>query len=82
MNPSIVWIEWEDAIANAGWTCETVAPTHNISVGFIVQETDDYLEVACTYAPDTEMWTSSISVPKNNITKRDTLHLGWGPNAS
>ena len=79
---SIAWLEWTDALAAVGWTEEPAPPTNNVSVGFIVHEDDDYIELACTYAPDTGQWNATMSVPKNMIVKRDTLNLGWGPNAS
>lgn len=79
---AIVWLEWTDAVGSTGWTEETVPPTSNVTVGFIVHEDDDYVEVATTVCTEHGHWASTMSVPKNMITKRDTLHLGWGPNAS
>lgn len=79
---SIAWIEWLDAVGSTGWTQETVKPTKNVSVGFIVTETDEYLELATTLDTEHDNWNSTMSVPKNMIIKRDTLNLGWGPNAS
>ena len=82
MNKSIVWLEWLDAVGSTGWTQETVAPTTNITVGFIVYEDDSYIEVATTIDTEYDNWASTMSVPKNMITKRDTVNIGWGPNAS
>lgn len=79
---SIAWIEWLDAVGSTGWTQETVEPTKNVSVGFIVTETDEYLELATTVDTAHDNWNSTMSVPKNMIIKRDTLNLGWGTNAS
>lgn len=82
MHNSIAWIEWTDAVGSTGWTQETVAPTKNVSVGFIIYEDDEYIELATTIDTVHGNWNSAMSVPKNMITKRDTLNLGWGPNAS
>lgn len=79
---SIVWIEWTDAVGGTGWTQETVSPSENITVGFIVHEDEAYIEVATTLDTKNGYWNSTMSVPKNMIIKRDTLNLGWGPNAS
>lgn len=79
---AIAWVEWTDAVGSTGWTQETTEPTKNISVGFIVFENDDYIELSTTLDTEHGNWNSTMSVPKNMITKRDTVNLGWGPNAS
>lgn len=80
-NKSIAWIEWVDAVGSTGWTDDTVAPTKNISVGLVVYEDDEYIELATTLDTEHGNWNGTMSVPKNMITKRDTVYMGWGENA-
>lgn len=72
--PAIVQVTWIDAVASVGWRNETTTPSVNHTLGFLVHTDDDYMEVACTYAPDSEMWNASISIPQDNVVTYRVIH--------
>ena len=63
----IVKITWLDACSASGWRTEPSPPTPNYSIGYLVYEEADYLEIACTYDPDSGCWNGSMSIPRDNI---------------
>jgi hypothetical protein len=65
--PPIVELTWLDAVTNSHWINESNAPTVNHTIGFQVYSDDDYIEVACTYDPESGYWNGSISIPQDNI---------------
>lgn len=82
MTRQIVWIEWSDSASQHGWTDEPQPPASIVSCGFLVHEDEASVQLATSVDTDSEMWNCSMTVPKNLITKRDNVHIGWGPDAS
>ena len=65
--PPLVKVTWFDAVTCVGWRNESTAPSENTTVGFLVFSNEEYMELAGTYAEDSEMWNNSISIPSCNI---------------
>ena len=63
----IVKVTWLDAVSASGWRNEPSPPSANYTLGYLVHEDDDFVEVACTYDPESGYWNGSISIPKENI---------------
>ena len=63
----IVKVTWLDAVSASGWRNESSPPSANYTLGYLVHEDDDFVEVACTYDPESGYWNGSISIPKENI---------------
>lgn len=82
MTTPVVWIEWLDAVSDSGWSNTPEPPTTNVTVGFLVHDAEDYIVVATTMCTEHKYWASTMTVPKNLITKQDTIHIGWGEYAS
>jgi len=71
---TIGYVQWVDAVADAGWTDESKVETHPcLSIGFIVDETPDAICLAA--AMSHEQSNSRIHIPKGWIKsiKRVTL---------
>ena len=69
----IVKITWLDACSASGWRTEPTAPSVNYTVGYEVYNDLEYVEVACTYDPDSGCWNGSISIPQDNIVTYECL---------
>lgn len=63
----IVKLTWLDACSTSGWQIEATAPTPNHTIGYLVYSDDDFMQVACTYDPESGHWNGSISIPQDNI---------------
>ena len=71
----LVWILWDDASVDNSWgdpeTLEIDA-TPNVTVGFLVKETDNHVVVVSTYSH--EDWVNArVQIPKGMITARGIL---------
>ena len=62
-----VKVTWLDACSASGWRTEPSPPSANFTLGYLVHEDDDFVEVACTYDPASGCWNGSISIPRDNI---------------
>ena len=70
----IVKVKWIDACSASGWRNESTAPSVNYSIGYeVYKEPNSYIEVACTYDPDSGMWNGSISIPYDNIVSYEVI---------
>lgn len=70
----LVRITWDDAASNNGWVDfppPPLEPQTVVTVGFLIQEDDRYIQVAHTVS-DTE-YNGDIQIPKGMILKRETL---------
>lgn len=70
----IVRITWDDASTNNGWMDFPPAPLTPevvITVGFLIQEDDCYIQVAHTVSDS--QFNGYIQIPKDNIINRETL---------
>ena len=63
---TIGYVQWVDAVADAGWEEKSKAEVHPcLSVGFIVDETDDAICIAAAISHDQS--NSRIHIPKQWI---------------
>ena len=69
-----IYVEWLDATTKSGWH-ETsdcgLLKCHTL--GFLMDETDDFITVAATHVPDDSGMISSNTIPKVWITKRKRI---------
>jgi len=71
---SIVYIEWVDAVADAGWEDNIKVDIHPVrTVGYLVSETKDGICLASTVSA--EMTNARMHIPKAWITKRKVIKL-------
>jgi hypothetical protein len=77
----VVCVDWVDAVAGIGWTDDTseMRLSHCRSVGLVVNETDEALALAGSWATDEgdELPTSNnrIVIPKAWIKRRVVVKL-------
>lgn len=66
--PPLVYVEWVDAVANAGW--EKKAPPLALcpAAGFLIEETKEHIVLAVTVSADEH--NASMTIPKAWIKKR------------
>ncbi len=70
--PKIVQIAWIDAVADVGWEAKTKAEIHHcITVGYVVDETDEALCLASTWSID--QTNARMHIPKAWIKNRKVL---------
>ena len=63
---TIGYVQWVDAVADAGWESDSKADVHPVlSVGFLVDETDDAVCLAAAISHDQS--NSRIHIPKQWI---------------
>ena len=63
---TIGYVQWVDAVADAGWEDNSKADVHPVlSIGFLVDETDDAICLAAAISPDQS--NSRIHIPKQWI---------------
>ena len=68
----IVQIEWIDAVADSGWEAKVVASIHHcVTVGFLVDETDEAICLASTWSID--QTNSRMHIPKAWIKNRKVI---------
>lgn len=82
----MVAVDWTDSHVETDWRSVTdakkdAAVSHALtmsSVGYLVDETDDYLLLAGTFSPaaDGDMVNSTIQIPVCAVTGRRDLHAG------
>ena len=70
---SIVLVEWLDALAQGEWHEPKREDLHCKSVGFIVYEDEQQIELAGTITDG--MCNNSITIPKQMIVKRKVIKL-------
>ena len=68
----ILLVEWNDATANQLWHEAKKENLHCQTIGFVVYEDDDQIELAGTIADD-EMCNNSMSIPKKMILKKQII---------
>lgn len=66
-------IKWIDAVSESGWTNNPNPPTTNTTVGFVVYEDDDFVQVATTWCADSGIWNASMSIPRCFINSQETI---------
>lgn len=67
-------IEWLDSAHNEGWVSkkdDTLRPDPIVSVGFVVQETKEFVTIAQGEGSDT--YSDKTCIPKFAVTKMTTL---------
>lgn len=70
--PNIVQVSWIDAVADSGWEEKTKAEIHHcITVGFLIDETDEALCIASTWSHN--QTNARIHIPKAWINNRKVL---------
>ena len=70
---SIVFIEWLDALAQGEWHEPKREDLHCKTVGFVVYEDEQQIELAGTVTDG--MCNNSITIPKQMIVKRKVIKL-------
>lgn len=64
---TVGYVQWVDAVADAGWETNTKAEVHPcLSVGFVVEETDEAICLAAAISHDQS--NARIHIPKGWIT--------------
>ena len=72
--PEIVYIEWWDAVSEAGWETVEQAETHPVlSIGFVVAEDNNAICIAAAISYDQS--NSRMQIPKGMITKVKRVRL-------
>ncbi len=70
--PVIIQVKWIDAVADSGWEEKTKAEIHHcITVGFLIDETDEALCIASTWSHN--QTNARIHIPKAWIKDRKVL---------
>lgn len=75
-----VYIEWTDSMSINGWqygkdlTAEYVKPATIVSIGFIIQETVDFITISTSISNSSNVM-SPLTITKHAITKRKKLKL-------
>jgi uncharacterized protein YqfA (UPF0365 family) len=70
--PKIIQVSWIDAVADVGWEAKTKAEIHHcITVGYVVDETDEALCLASTWSID--QTNARMHIPKAWIKNRKVL---------
>jgi hypothetical protein len=70
----IVYVEWVDAVADAGWQEGTKTEIHRcFSIGWIVSEADDALCIANTVSMDSS--NARMHIPKSWIKTRKEVDI-------
>lgn len=65
----VIYVEWVDAVADAGWETKIKAETHPcVTVGFLIDENKDALCIASTLSKDDT--NARMHIPKAWIKKR------------
>lgn len=65
----VVYVEWVDAVADAGWATTTKAEIHEcVTVGFLVDESKDALCIASTLSMNDT--NARMHIPKAWVKKR------------
>ena len=70
--PMIIQVSWIDAVADSGWEEKTKAEIHHcVTVGFLIDETDEALCIASTWSHN--QTNARIHIPKAWIKDRKTI---------
>ena len=70
--PKIIQVSWIDAVADVGWESKTKAEIHHcITVGYLVDETDEAVCLASTWSVD--QTNARMHIPKAWIKNRKVL---------
>ena len=70
--PKIIQVSWIDAVADVGWEGKTKAEIHHcITVGYVVDETDEALCLASAWSID--QTNARMHIPKAWIKNRKVL---------
>lgn len=68
-------VEWLDAVASSGWNNEAIEPTVNYSIGYVLQDNVEYVQLAGTICGnDGGYYNNAISIPRGMIVKETTLN--------
>lgn len=71
-SPKIIQLTWIDAVADSGWEAKTKAEIHHcITVGYLVDETDEAICLASTWSID--QTNARMHIPKAWIKNRKVL---------
>lgn len=71
-SPKIIQLTWIDAVADSGWETKTKAEIHHcITVGYLVDETDEAICLASTWSID--QTNARMHIPKAWIKNRKVL---------
>ena len=70
--PKIIQVSWIDAVADVGWEAKTKAEIHHcITVGYLIDETEEALCLASTWSSD--QTNARMHIPKAWIKNRKVL---------
>ena len=70
--PMIIQVKWIDAVADSGWEEKTKAEIHHcITVGYLVDESDEALCLASTWSHN--QTNARMHIPKAWISERKVL---------
>lgn len=70
--PVVIQVKWIDAVADSGWEEKTKAEIHHcITVGFLIDETDEALCIASTWSHN--QTNARIHIPKAWIKDRKVI---------
>ena len=72
----IVKVTWLDACSGSGWQNEPTAPSATYTIGYLVYSDDDFMQVACTYDPNSGYWNGAISIPQDNVITYEVINNG------
>jgi uncharacterized protein YqfA (UPF0365 family) len=71
-SPKIIQLTWIDAVADSGWETKTKAEIHHcITVGYLVDETEEAICLASTWSID--QTNARMHIPKAWIKNRKVL---------
>lgn len=71
-SPKIIQVSWIDAVADVGWEAKTKAEIHHcLTVGYLIDETDEALCLASTWSID--QTNARMHIPKAWIKHRKVL---------
>jgi hypothetical protein len=67
----LIQIEWTDAVGGDGWVTHDEllkeTPVTHISVGFLVNETDDFYTITMSHNPDKTNLGAWLLIPKKYV---------------
>lgn len=73
-----VWVVWDDAEGEAGWSDEPhlpLQPTLATSIGFLVRDEENYVLLADSYFPNSKVIGGTNKIPKKMIVEMIELQV-------
>lgn len=69
----VIYFEWDDAVAGAGWSKTKNKCDECNSIGFLIEEDDEQITLAAAISGDQS--NARITVPKKWLKKRKTIKI-------